>query len=336
MAEAAGQVETQPIPESMNPHEAVGILAQALEAGEKTDATRNDKGQFAKPEAKTEEAKPETEATEEKAEEPKPDEEQPEIHPEPRRFKLKYKGEELDKDEPEVIELAQKGYDYTQKMQQLAKDREDAQAKVKADVEAKEKEYLSRLETYKKYVEKVAGIEHVDLNKLAEQDPQRAQQEFFKQLQYQQTLNAIDGELRQATQQRETQAREAYNKQAKEAVEKLQERIPGWSNDLYSKILKGAVDGYGFQSTEVNAITDHRAIEVLNDALKWREYQAAPKKVSEKKVPAVAPKVQKPGAGEKPDQGADAFKKSVARLSETGSRDSAVDVVRQMIEAGRL
>jgi hypothetical protein len=107
--EATGQEVTQPtMPESMNPAEAIGILAQALEAEGKPEAPRNEKGQF-KSEAKTEEAKPETEAPEVKAEESKPEEEQPEITPEPRKFKLRYKGEEREVDEPEAIELAQKG-----------------------------------------------------------------------------------------------------------------------------------------------------------------------------------------------------------------------------------
>jgi hypothetical protein len=308
------------------------MLAKVLEGGE---PTRNEKGQFAKqePEAPKEEAQPEKEVTEAKAEEPKEEvqEAEPEQEPEPRKLKLKYKGEEKEYLEPEVIELAQKGYDYTQKMQQLAKERDEAPAKIKAEIEAREKEFFSKLETYRKLVEKVSGIEQVDLNKLALEDPTRAQQEFFRQLQFQQTLQAIDAELRTATQQKEAQAREAYQKQAKESVEKLQDRIPGWSNDLYGKILKSAVDSYGFQQQEVNAITDHRAIEVLNDARQWREYQAAKPKTVEKRVAAV-PKVQKPGSAAEKKPDADRLKASVARVKETGSRDAAVDYFRQVLE----
>ena len=125
-------------------------------------------------------------------------------------------------------------------------------------------------------------------------------------------------------------------KQAKKAVEKLQERIPGWNNDLYGKILKGATESYGFQSNEVNAITDHRAIEVLHDAMKWREYQAAKPKTVEKRVAAV-PKVQKPGtAAEKADPNAKALQDSMAALNKTGSRDAAQAHVLALMNAGRL
>jgi hypothetical protein len=74
---------------------------------------------------------------------------------------------------------------------------------------------------------------------------------------------------------------------------------------------------------------------VLNDALKWREYQSAKPKTVEKRV-AQVPKVQKPGTVEKTNPDADRFGKSMARLEKTGKRDDAVDAVRMLIEAGKL
>jgi hypothetical protein len=58
--EATGQEATQPPSQDLNPSEAIGILAQAIEAESKPQADRNEKGQFTK--AETEEAKPEKEA----------------------------------------------------------------------------------------------------------------------------------------------------------------------------------------------------------------------------------------------------------------------------------
>src|SRR6185369_6330962 len=136
------------------------ILSQIIEETEKAEQAplRDEKGKFTKTEAKTEDAKPETETSEEKAEEAKPEEEQPEIQPEPRRFKLKYKGEEMEKDEPEVIELAQKGYDYTQKSQALAKEREELGLKVKADQEAARRTLEQQLEVHRQAVVKLSGV----------------------------------------------------------------------------------------------------------------------------------------------------------------------------------
>lgn len=338
MSEVQGQAETQPALSALNPSEAVAAIAAAIESEEA--APRDEKGKFvskqppaeaaAEPEEPAEApAEPEAEAPEPQAE----DEAKPS-----RRLKLKWKGEEKEVDEAEAIELAQKGFDYTQKSQQLAKEREELSAKAKAAEEAALKRYEAQLETYKQATMKLVDQEamNADLNKLALEDPAKAQQLFFKKLQIQQTLQAIAAEQQQLQAQRMAEVQEKMAQQAKTAVEKLQERIPGWNNDVYGKILKGAVDGYGFESAEVNAITDHRAIEVLHDALKWREYQAAKPKTVEKRVAAV-PKVQKPGTvQEKPNPTAKAVQDSMAALSKTGSREDAQAYALALMQSGRL
>jgi hypothetical protein len=341
VAEATpGQAPAQPaIPESLNPHEASALLAQMLEAEDKTDAQpRDDKGKFAKPETQQTPEKAETPPGEAKAEETAPAEETPEITPEVRRFKLKYKGEELEKEEPEVIALAQQGFDYTQKSQALAKEREELALKVKTEVEQRQKHYEEQLEVYKQSVLKLADPEALsaDLNKLSETDPVKAQQLFFKRLEINQALQAVQAEQQKIAQAKQVEFQGALEKQAKEAVETLQTKIPGWSTDLYGKILKTGIDSYGFKQQEVNAITDPRAIEVLNDARQWREYLAAKPKTVDKKVPPVAPKVQKPGAGDSTEPKANKIQEGMARLSKSGSRTDAVDLVREMIDQGKL
>lgn len=338
MSEVQGQAETQPALQDLNPSQAVAELAAAIEA-EEAPAPRDEKGRFqSKAEPEAEAAQPEAEAeqaTEEAAPEP---EAEAEAKQETRRLKLKWKGEEKEVDENEAIELAQKGYDYTQKSQALAKEREELQAKIKAESEAARSRYEQQLEIQKQTVLKLVDQEalNADLNKLALEDPAKAQQLFFKKLQIQQTLQSIEAAQAQVQQQRMAEAQEKLREQASKAVEKLTERIQGWNNDLYSKILDGAVKHYGFDKSEVNAITDHRAIEVLHDAQKWREFQAAKPKTVEKRV-AAAPKVMKPGAAQgKPDPNAKRLSESMDRLNKTGDRTAAVDVVRQMIEAGRL
>lgn len=338
MAEAQGQEVTQPALSALNPSEAVAELASQIEAEE---TPRDDKGKFVSktPATETEEATAKPQEAEAQAEEeaPAPEQTQEEAKAEARRLKLKYKGEEKEVDEAEAIELAQKGFDYTQKSQALAKEREELSAKAKAAEEAARSRYEQQLEIQKQTVLKLVDQEalNADLNKLALEDPARAQQLFFKKIQIQQTLAQIEAAQQQVYQQRQAEMQEAMSKQAKEAVEKLQERIPGWNNDLYGKILKGASESYGFQSNEVNAITDHRAIEVLHDALKWREFQAAKPKTVEKRVASV-PKVQKPGTTEKADPKANRIQESMARLNKSGSRQDAQDAILAMMEAGRL
>ena len=71
----------------------------------------------AEPEVVAAETEQEAE-TEEASQEETTEEEAP-----PRKLKLTHNGEEIEKDETEVIALAQQGFDYTQKTQKLAEER---------------------------------------------------------------------------------------------------------------------------------------------------------------------------------------------------------------------
>lgn len=273
-----------------------------------------------KAEAPKEEAKPEEAAPETKAEETSPEEKSEEAKAEVRRLKLKYNGEEREIEEPEAIELAQKGYDYTQKTMALAKERDEWRAKSKQEHEAKLKEYDDKLAVTERALTEITlpELKNVDWNKLASENPQ----EWAVRLQHAHQVTAklaeIQAERQKISQQREAEAKESFQKQAKEAVEILQKDIPGWSNDLYGNILKAGVDA-GFKQEEVNAITDPRAIKVLWKAKMYDDLQKA-KPIVEKKVEK-APKVAKPGAGEKPDQNAEAWKQGMAKLQKTGGSD---------------
>ena len=285
------------------------------------------------PEAPAEEAKPQEAALEVKAEESKPEEKSEEAKQEIRRFKLKYNGEEKEEEEPQVIELAQKGYDYTQKTMALAKERDEWRAKSKQELDTKLKEYDDKLAVAERALTEITlpELKNVDWNKLASENPQ----EWAVKLQHAHQVTAklaeIQAERQKISQQREVEMKEQQTKQAKEAVEILQKDIPGWSNELYGQILKAGVDA-GFKQEEVNAITDPRAIKVLWKAKMFDDLHKA-KPIVEKKVEK-APKVAKPGAGEKPDQNAEKWNKGMAQLQKSGGRDMriATELAKRFLE----
>jgi len=328
---AEGQVQEQPISGFGNSNDQAVQAALAIVQKDPEFAPRDEKGKFVSQKAETKEKvkaeeKPEEKAEiEDKAEEKaETEEEKPSL-----KFKVKYKGEDDSDVEAEVeSEELIKGYmlqkDYSRKTAQLARDREAVQAKVKEAVEPKLKEYEQSLDTYKQAVMMLADREgaNVDLNKLAQEDPAKAQQLFFKRLEFNNALQAIGQAQEKLQSERAEEAKKAFRKSAQEAVEKLQVEIPGWSDERYSKILKTGME-YGFKAEEVNAITDHRAIKVLDDARQWREFKSAKPKAEEKKV-TQAPKVVKPGAGEKPDQNADKVKAAKEKLKKTGRMEDAV------------
>lgn len=319
------QAETQLSVEEQAASVAKGIL-EAEEGPQ--EQPRDEKGKFTKAQPETEAATEDGPAPTEEAQPEEQTEPQPE---EPRKLRLKYKGEEKEFLEPEVIELAQKGYDYTQKSQALAKEREELQQKVKQEVEAKAKQFETQLETLRLAALKLADQEAMtaDLNKLALEDPARAQQLFFKRVEINQALQAVAAEQQRLAQQRQEEMRAAQQKQAREAVEILQQDIPGWSNDLYGKILKAGVEQFGFKNEEVAAITDPRAIKVLHDAMQYRALKAKP--VVEKRAPAPVPKVAKPGTAEKPDAGANKWNEGMAKLKKSGRTEDAVELAKMLL-----
>lgn len=322
--EVTGQVAEQPFGSDADAAQA--MLSVIEKDPEFAPQKRDETGKFVS--AKPEEAKPEAEAekVEEKPEEAPPvEEEKPSL-----KFRVRYKGEDDADVETEVEpEELIKGYmlqkDYSRKTAQLARDREAVQAKVKEAVEPKLKEYEQSLETYKQAVLMLADREgaNVDLNKLAQEDPAKAQQLFFKKLEFNNALQAIGQAQEKLQKEKSEEAQKAFRKQAQESVEKLQVEVPGWGDEMYSKILKTGIE-YGFKIEEVNAITDYRAIKVLNDARQWRELKSAKPKAEEKKV-TVAPKVVKPGAGERPDPNADKLNAAKEKLRKTGRPEHAVE-----------
>lgn len=330
MEEVASQAETQLSVEDMAASVAKGILS--AEEGTPVEKPRDETGKFTK-------AQPETEAV---VEEPVQEateathEEQVETpQEEVRRLKLKYKGEEKEFLEPEVIELAQKGYDYTQKSQALAREKEEIAVKVKQEVQERQRQFEAQLDVYKQAVLKMADPEvlSADLGKLAVEDPARAFQISLRRQELGQTLQAITTEQQRLASQRNDEARSQMQRQAKEAVEILQQEIPGWSNDLYGKVLKTGVSEYGFRSEEVSAITDPRAIKVLHDAMQYRALKAKP--VSGNRATAPVPKVVKPGTSEKPDASADKWKQGMAKLKQTGRSEDAVALAKLMLTRER-
>lgn len=71
-------------------------------------------------------------STEEDAADDDSEEVEPDAEPEVEYLELVVNGEQVKKSKAETVELAQKGLDYTQKTQQLAEERRNAQAELNA------------------------------------------------------------------------------------------------------------------------------------------------------------------------------------------------------------
>jgi hypothetical protein len=331
--EVQGQPNPEPSIEELAASAAKGLLE--TEEGVQFDQPRDEKGKFAKPapkeEAPTEEPKAEEtqeEATEEQTEE--------EIQAEIRKHKLTVKSEDGSDLEVEVDdEELKKGYmlekAFRMKTAQLAREKEAVQAKIKAEIEPKLKEYDEKLQIAEQAIwhSLAPEIKNIDWNKLAADNPAEWAQKYQQVQNINAQLTHIQSERKRIADEQGKEMQARMKKQAEEAVEILKTEVPGWSNDLYGNILKAGVEQYGFKAEEVNAITDHRAIKVLHDAMQYRALKAKP--LVEKRAAPAAPKVVKPGAGEKPDAGAEKWNEGMARLQKSGHTNDAVAVAKLLL-----
>lgn len=299
----------------------------------------------------SEEPKEAPKAEEPKAEEPPKVEEPPKAGDEPKaeeppkeapapvaKFKVKLREDDGSENELEVDEHELKnGYIrqqvYKKKTADLARERAQVKDEIQKGVEPLRKELTDKLALYEQALWKSLApeIQNTDWNKLAAENPAEWTQRMQAVQNVQGVLAAIRQENEKAQAERAKELRANLENSVREAQSTLRERIPNWNNDLYGKILKAGTDHYRFKPEEVNAITDPRAIEVLNDARLYRELQQAKPQV-QKKV-AEVPKVVKPGAVERVDTNRENWNKGVQALKQRGGKErDAVALAAMLLE----
>lgn len=159
---------------------------------------------------------------------------------------------------------------------------------------------------------------------LLNSDPVKYHREWAN---YQQQKTAYDQQQQQITQytqqQTETQQRALAAYQA-EQMRELAARLPDLADPekgaVLARQLTETASEYGFAPEEIGQVSDHRALLILNDAMKWRHLQGqrekATKKVEQAR-PIVKAKAQKSADSSSKKQ-ADAAKN---RMRQTGHVD---------------
>lgn len=143
---------------------------------------------------------------------------------------------------------------------------------------------------------------------------------------YQQKMAQVQQVVQQQT-EAEQRAQQAY---AQQEAQKLAQIIPEFADKakapvLKKKLLSVGSEVYGYSAEELSSTMDHRAIQVLHDAMKYREIIAGKSK-AEKKTKSAKP-VIKAGAKKVENPKAKARKKQRARFNKTGSIDDALDLI---------
>jgi hypothetical protein len=273
------------------------------------------------------EAESETEEVEEAQEEVDADEEESDSDEQPiQSLTLKVNGEEIEKPLEEVIALAQQGFDYTKKTQEVAEQRKALEDYAQA-VKAQEQAFQQQVQLNQALMGDVAQLTAIDQQlaayndvnwqQLSDTDFVEAQKLFFTYNQLQ-TQRANLAQQFEAKQQQFLQAQQqSLAQRIEQGKAVLSKEIPNWSRETSQAIITTGKE-YGFTDDELSAIVDPRHVKVLHDAMQWRKLSQA--------KPLV-----KPSADQAKNKASANVKQTREALRKTGNSDYAKQLIEQML-----
>lgn len=256
-------------------------------------------------------AEPEQEADDAEAE--------PEAPPAPKLYKVKVDGEEREVTEEELLR-GYSGQGKIQKgMQEAAAMRKQAEQALQA-LQSEQQRVLEMAQALQ--TQGLIPPPKAPDPKLSEKDPVGYVRELAKyqadaqRYQAQQEQIAAIGAQRQAAQEAAMRAQ----LEAQAAI--LRERIPDFANPetaarTRAALIETGAKHYGYSEQELMGVMDARAVQVLHDAMKYRELQA---RTAEAKKSPDAPRTVKPAA-KRPEPPQLAQSKLVEKAKKTQSID---------------
>jgi hypothetical protein len=272
-------------------------------------------------------------------EEPNETEESTEAEaPQPRTYRVKVDGDEVEVTEDELLKGYSRTADYTRKTQAVADKDRALEAERTAVTEERQRyaQYLSQLEAL------------VDTNAQPEPDWEalRADPTVFAathaewELQQRQRA-ALKAERERAEAQVQADAQTALQRHMVEEQEKLNAALPEWKDETVRKTEQKEITDYalslGYTQKDLSQLADHRVILMLRDAARGRK-QAARKATVD---PIVRQKIEKakdaaPGSSPRAKQPVTEVTRAKQALAKTGSVDDAAAAIKAMLQNGAL
>jgi len=243
-------------------------------------------------------------------------------------YKVKVAGQEFDVTLDELRAGYSRDADYRRKTEELSSERKNFQA----EAEKQRQDYSQKLNELNQVVALAqqqlnSEFADVDLEKLYEVDPTEAARIEHKMKKKQEKL--IES-MQKVKSEQSKQFENIVSEQQKLLVSKLPEfSDPNKASEIKSN-MRSYLQSYGFKDQEIGQIFDHRIVMLVNDAMKYRNFQKA--------KPNLASKMQKPGkmlsSGVKKTKSDENFAKrreKLNRLKKTGSIHDAHNVFLDMI-----
>ena len=243
-------------------------------------------------------------------------------------YKVKVAGQEFDVTLDELRAGYSRDADYRRKTEELSSERKNFQA----EAEKQRQDYSQKLNELNQVMALAqqqlnSEFADVDLEKLYEVDPTEAARIEHKMKKKQEKL--IES-MQKVKSEQSKQFENIVSEQQKLLVSKLPEfSDPNKASEIKSN-MRSYLQSYGFKDQEIGQIFDHRIVMLVNDAMKYRNFQKA--------KPNLASKMQKPGkmlsSGVKKTKSDENFAKKrekLNRLKKTGSIHDAHNVFLDMI-----
>lgn len=250
---------------------------------------------------------------------------------------LKRGDEEIEVSLDEAKNLAQQGYDYTKKTQELAEQRkhtelyaqtlrvQDAALRREAEMQNVFIRDLAKIESLS---EQIAQFEGLDWSALSDSDPVQAQKLWisFQQLQTKRTQG--HQEIQQKHQIISQQRAMRENMQLEMGRAELGKYMPDF-NEEKAQAIKNVARGYGYTDDELSNVYDPRFVRMAADAAEFRKLQSDKPGVSNKV--AGKPAVVKPGTKDAKVANRAQNAQLRQRLKQTGSDDIAAALIERTL-----
>lgn len=258
------------------------------------------------------------------------------------KLKIPMKNGEKEWEEELTLEHLRAGHmmqsDYTRKMQELARQRSEAETQMRAHVDGQREQYLAALQGLQQVIvtRMAPEIANANWSELANNNPSEFVRLTNRKNEVVAALNAVQVEQQKVIEQQSKERRQALDKAIADARTKIASDIPEWSDDLYQSLLKRSVETYGFTPQEAGQWFDPRIMRILHDAHQYHVGKAAKpatptpvdKKVNE------TPRALKPGAApQKPPQSQAEFQAARTKLKQSGHLDDAASAFRAMLQS---
>lgn len=316
--------ETETLPETESTHDSVAMLQGFLE----------DTGES---EAQAESEQEETEVSEDVQEDEQPEdgEDQPDEaeEAEPVEIELKHDGKIIKKTLDEVKNLAQQGFDYSQKMQRLNAEREQvsyerqAAEATKQELIAKQQSYVESMSIIERFL-KETDISQSALDKLLEEGDTEgylnAKNQRDRNAQRIQSIRATIAAEHEAIKEREAAYIAHQMEQGKAALSEVMPHL--LQPEGAGKLAQYLNTEYGFTQDQIRSETNHKLFILAEKARMYDEMVAKAKTVKPAQKPMAKPLKNKatPVNGNEQSK---AYKAALERVK-SGDRQATVDALK--------